>query len=114
VHAIRRKAVPIHRTNGYTILLLSLAGTANALITTRHAFGGGLETDCFVDVKSNMHGEGVPNVRLALIVTFGAALWLCLFIYTFYFEFHVTLLDLPSIMISPTDTTQVYSTPAES
>ncbi|KAK0746953.1 hypothetical protein B0T18DRAFT_481088 [Schizothecium vesticola] len=44
VPAIRHKFILAHRVNGYIILLLSVAGTAGALIVTRRAFGGGLDT----------------------------------------------------------------------
>jgi len=40
---VRHKFIPAHRINGYIILLLSVAGTAGALIITRRAFGGGLD-----------------------------------------------------------------------
>jgi hypothetical protein len=40
---IRHKFILAHRINGYIILLLSVAGTAGALIVTRRAFGGGLD-----------------------------------------------------------------------
>lgn len=43
VPAIRHKWLLVHRINGYMILLLSLAGSAGALIVTRRAFGGGLD-----------------------------------------------------------------------
>ena len=44
VPAIRHKCILVHRINGYIILLLSIAGTVGALIITRRAFGGGLDT----------------------------------------------------------------------
>lgn len=44
VPAIRHKAILVHRVNGYTILVLSLVSTVGALMATRNAFGGGLDT----------------------------------------------------------------------
>lgn len=43
VPVIRHKAILVHRLNGYVILLLSLVSTVGALMTARHAFGGGLD-----------------------------------------------------------------------
>jgi len=54
VPAIRHKAILFHRLNGYLILLLSLVGTAGALMITRNAFGGGLDTQVAVGVMTIM------------------------------------------------------------
>lgn len=43
VPAIRHKALLVHRVNGYVILILSVVSTVGAFMTTRHAFGGGME-----------------------------------------------------------------------
>jgi len=50
VPAIRHKVILFHRINGYVILLLSLVGTAGALMIARHSFGGGLDVQVVVGV----------------------------------------------------------------
>ncbi|KAJ5337194.1 uncharacterized protein N7506_005216 [Penicillium brevicompactum] len=45
---IRYKVILFHRINGYAILLLSLVGTAGALMIARVSFGGGIETQTVV------------------------------------------------------------------
>jgi uncharacterized membrane protein len=54
VPVIRHKAILFHRINGYVILLLSLAGTAGALMIARVAFGGGIEIQVVVAVAGLM------------------------------------------------------------
>ncbi|MBE3046458.1 DUF2306 domain-containing protein [Candidatus Bathyarchaeota archaeon] len=44
IPVIRHKFLLVHRVNGYLVMLLSLVGVAGALMITRHAFGGGLDT----------------------------------------------------------------------
>ncbi|KAH7324299.1 hypothetical protein B0I35DRAFT_387979 [Stachybotrys elegans] len=44
VPAIRHKFLILHRINGYLVLLLSAIGAAGGFIISRHAFGGGLDT----------------------------------------------------------------------
>ncbi|SPO01765.1 uncharacterized protein DNG_04438 [Cephalotrichum gorgonifer] len=44
IPVIRHKLILFHRINGYLVILLSLLGTAGALMIARHAFGGGIET----------------------------------------------------------------------
>lgn len=41
---IRHRFILFHRINGYLALLLALLGAVGALLITRHAFGGGLDT----------------------------------------------------------------------
>jgi hypothetical protein len=41
---IRHRFILFHRISGYLILLLSLVGTVGAIMITRQAFGGGLDT----------------------------------------------------------------------
>jgi len=43
IPVIRHKALIVHRINGYIVILLALAGTAGAIMSTRHAFGGGMD-----------------------------------------------------------------------
>ncbi|OQE28500.1 hypothetical protein PENSTE_c003G04937 [Penicillium steckii] len=45
---IRYKVILFHRINGYAIILLSLVGTAGALMIARVSFGGGIETQTVV------------------------------------------------------------------
>ncbi|CAG8423596.1 unnamed protein product [Penicillium salamii] len=45
---IRYKVILFHRINGYAILLLSVVGTAGALMIARVSFGGGIETQTVV------------------------------------------------------------------
>ncbi|KAK0643165.1 hypothetical protein B0T16DRAFT_429891 [Cercophora newfieldiana] len=54
VPAIRHKVMLFHRINGYVVLLLSLVGTAGALMIARNAFGGALETQTAVGVMTIM------------------------------------------------------------
>ncbi|KAI0475323.1 hypothetical protein GGR56DRAFT_694969 [Xylariaceae sp. FL0804] len=50
VPVVRRRFALLHRVNGYAVLLLSLLGTAGALMIADRAFGGSLETRAFVGV----------------------------------------------------------------
>jgi uncharacterized membrane protein len=54
VPVIRHKLILLHRINGYIVILLSLAGTAGALLITRHAFGGGLDTQMAIGLLAIM------------------------------------------------------------
>jgi uncharacterized membrane protein len=48
VPAIRHKVMLFHRMNGYVIIVLSLIGSAGAIIIAPHAFGGEFVTQSFV------------------------------------------------------------------
>lgn len=48
VPIIRYKVILFHRINGYTVILLSIVGTAGALMIARVSFGGGIETQAVV------------------------------------------------------------------
>ncbi|KAH6849622.1 hypothetical protein B0I37DRAFT_338784 [Chaetomium sp. MPI-CAGE-AT-0009] len=54
IPVIRHKLILLHRINGYLVIFLSLAGTAGALMITRHAFGGGLDTQTGLGLMSIM------------------------------------------------------------
>lgn len=71
VPAIRHKAIIFHRVNGYAVILLSIVGTAGALMITRHAFGGDLATQMVMGLLSIMFvgalALGYVNVKLLQI-----------------------------------------------
>ncbi|EPS41163.1 hypothetical protein H072_4967 [Dactylellina haptotyla CBS 200.50] len=48
VPAIRYKLLPLHRINGYIIIILVMISNVGALMIARRAFGGGLETQAAV------------------------------------------------------------------
>lgn len=50
VPAIRRKAMIVHRVNGYLVILLVFLSNAGALMIARRSFGGGLDTQTAVGV----------------------------------------------------------------
>lgn len=54
VPAIRYKALLFHRINGYLVVLLSLVGTAGALMIARISFGGGVDTQTAVGLMAIM------------------------------------------------------------
>lgn len=54
VPAIRHKVMLFHRLNGYAILLLSLPGTAGAVMIARVAFGGGIDIQVIVGLLAIM------------------------------------------------------------
>lgn len=54
VPVLRHRFLAFHRANGHIVLLLSLAGTAGALMVATHAFGGGLEMQTGVGLLATM------------------------------------------------------------
>lgn len=64
VPVIRHKAIMFHRVNGYAVILLSLVGTAGALMIARHAFGGDLATQTVMGLMSIMF---VGSIALAYV-----------------------------------------------
>ncbi|KAI1845730.1 hypothetical protein JX265_000091 [Neoarthrinium moseri] len=54
IPVLRHKAIIVHRINGYIVVLLSLIGTAGALMIARHSFGGGIEIQTGVGVLGIM------------------------------------------------------------
>lgn len=54
VPVIRHKAILLHRSNGYLILLLVLVGTTGALMIARHSFGGGIKIQAVVGLLAIM------------------------------------------------------------
>lgn len=61
---IRHKLILLHRINGYLVILLSLAGTAGALMITRHAFGGGLDTQTGLGLLNIMFVSSIVMVYM--------------------------------------------------
>lgn len=55
------------------------------------AYFSGINPDQVVTVEASMNGDGVANVRAALNMSFGTALWLGLFIHAVGVEFYVCL-----------------------
>ncbi|KAJ2984482.1 hypothetical protein NUW58_g6036 [Xylaria curta] len=48
VPVIRHKVILVHRINGYLVVLLSIVGTASALVIARHSAGGGVDVQVAV------------------------------------------------------------------
>lgn len=51
---IRHKIILFHRINGYVTILLSVVGTAGALMIARVSFGGGIEIQAIVGLLAIM------------------------------------------------------------
>lgn len=54
VPIVRHKYLVLHRVNGHIVLFLSLVGITGALMITRHAFGGGLDSQTVLGLLTVM------------------------------------------------------------
>ncbi|KAJ8125634.1 hypothetical protein O1611_g8005 [Lasiodiplodia mahajangana] len=50
VPVVRRKAIFVHRVNGYVVVFLAIAGTSGALMIARQSAGGGVDVQTLVGV----------------------------------------------------------------
>jgi hypothetical protein len=79
------------------------------------AYFSGKNADQVVSVEAAMSGGGSPGVRAALNISFGAALWLALFIHAVGIEIYVRQAPLVSLCcIANNPVLQIRLTPAES
>lgn len=71
VPVIRHKLMLFHRLNGYTVILLSLAGTVGALMITRVSFGGGLDVQAVLGLMAILFigslGLAIYNIKMLQI-----------------------------------------------